>query len=102
MGQTTVLLDGPERMTYFINDHADKVFSLAIPDKAALEAKFCPELLGGVTVIRGTGQAAVRRADGSRAAEQAELTAIPYYAWCNRGAGQMQVWMPRTLDQAAP
>jgi hypothetical protein len=63
-------------------DHADKVFSLTIPDNAKLESQFRPDLLGGVTVI--TGQC-----------EEGALTAIPYYAWCNRGAGQMQVWMPR-------
>lgn len=83
-------------------DHADKVFALTVQDDVALEAQFRPELLGGVTVIRGAGQAAVRRADGSLASEAADLTAIPYYAWCNRGAGQMQVWMPRTLAKAAP
>jgi len=63
-------------------DHADKVFNLTIPDHAKLESQFRPDLLGGVTVI--TGQC-----------EEGALTAIPYYAWCNRGAGQMQVWMPR-------
>jgi len=26
---------------------------------------------------------------------QKEITAIPYYAWCNRGSNQMQVWLPR-------
>ena len=30
------------------------------------------------------------------------IIAVPYYAWCNRGAGQMQVWMLRTLDKAEP
>jgi DUF1680 family protein len=63
-------------------DHADKVFRLTIPDNAKLESQFRPDLLGGVTVIIGQ-------------CEEGPLTAIPYYAWCNRGAGQMQVWMPR-------
>ena len=83
-------------------DHANKVFGLTLPDDVALVAQFRPDLLGGVTVITGTGQAAIRRADGSPATETAALTAIPYYAWCNRGAGQMQVWMPRTPDKAEP
>lgn len=64
-------------------DHADKVFNLKIPNNAKLESQFRPDLLGGVTVI--TGQC-----------EEGPLTAIPYYAWCNRGAGQMQVWMPES------
>jgi DUF1680 family protein len=25
----------------------------------------------------------------------ATLTAVPYYAWANRGAGEMRVWIPR-------
>jgi len=83
-------------------DHGGKVFHLTVPDDATLDAQFRPDLLGGVTVIRGLGQAAIRRADRSVTSEAAALTAIPYYAWCNRGAGQMQVWMPRTLDKAEP
>ena len=42
----------------------------------ALTAEFRPELLGGLRVIR----------DGS-------LTLIPYYAWCHRGSGAMEVWL---------
>jgi uncharacterized protein len=26
-----------------------------------------------------------------------EITAIPYYAWCNRGSDQMQVWLPEKI-----
>jgi DUF1680 family protein len=25
------------------------------------------------------------------------ITAIPYYAWCNRGSNQMQVWYPTQI-----
>jgi len=83
-------------------DHGNKVFHLTVPDDAVLDAKFRPDLLGGVTAITGRGKAAVRNADGTVAGEAVALTAVPYYAWCNRGAGQMQVWMPRTLDKAEP
>ena len=83
-------------------DNSEKVFSLTVQDGVALAAQFRPDLLGGVTVITGTGQAAQRRADGTVASEASALTAIPYFAWCNRGAGQMQVWMPRALDKATP
>ncbi len=69
-------------------DHGGKTLDLSVPDDAALEPEFRPDLLGGVTVIRGKGPA--------------NLTAIPYYAWCNRGAGQMQVWMPRSFKKPAP
>ena len=26
-------------------------------------------------------------------AKQIDVTAIPYYAWCNRGTGKMAVWV---------
>ena len=83
-------------------DNGNRVFQLTVPDDAALEAQFRPALLSGVAVILASGQAAIRGADGSVAGEPASLMAVPYYAWCNRGAGQMQVWMPRTLDKAVP
>ncbi len=31
-----------------------------------------------------------------------DLTLIPYYAWDNRGAGQMEVWLPRKKELAVP
>jgi DUF1680 family protein len=31
----------------------------------------------------------------------ANATLIPYFAWCHRGAGEMQVWFPAELAQAA-
>ena len=83
-------------------DNQDKVFQLVVPDDVAFASQVRPDLLGGVTVLCGAGQAAVRRPDGSVATEPAALTAIPYYAWCNRGAGQMQVWMPCTVDKTSP
>ncbi|HVP19240.1 MAG TPA: glycoside hydrolase family 127 protein [Spirochaetia bacterium] len=46
---------------------------------ARLEAQWRPDLLGGVVAIRGPG-----------------FTAIPYFAWSNRGAGPMRVWLERT------
>jgi hypothetical protein len=30
------------------------------------------------------------------------FTAIPYYAWANRGRGEMLVWLPRTEANAMP
>lgn len=30
------------------------------------------------------------------------LTAVPYYAWSNRGPGQLAVWFPRAGTIAAP
>jgi len=56
--------------------------------------------LGGVTRIHGTGTV-FDAADWGHTLylrskpdfKRADVTAIPYYAWCNRGAGQMAVWI---------
>ncbi len=65
-------------------DHEGSVLDLELPFDAALVAEYEPELLGGVVVIR---TAAVR------AGRRVPLTAIPYFAWANRGDGEMVVWM---------
>ncbi|MCC6484036.1 MAG: glycoside hydrolase family 127 protein [Armatimonadetes bacterium] len=71
---------------------------------AKFEPRSGPELLGGVTVLAGVGTetpfeegAPLYRPLGSLKspeATQAQLTAIPYYAWANRGISQMEVWIP--------
>ncbi len=67
--------------------------------------EFHPELLGGVTVIRARVLAAAKpsvRASlyqplGQEVAATGtpfNVTLIPYYAWANRGAAEMEVWLP--------
>ena len=68
-------------------DHAGSVLDLVVPDDASIAAHPRPDLLGGVTVLRGT----VRDAQGT----PRELLAIPYYAWSHRGPGEMAVWLKR-------
>jgi len=44
---------------------------------AAAAVSFRENILGGVTVLTGEG-----------------VTDVPYFAWSNRGAGKMKVWIP--------
>ena len=64
---------------------------------ATFQTRYEKDLLGGVNLIQTTGKS-IRgndKGDGLKVTDKV-LTAIPYYAWNNRGAGEMQVWMPRT------
>ncbi|MCE2399899.1 glycoside hydrolase family 127 protein [Candidatus Poribacteria bacterium] len=81
-------------------DNPDGAFeTLSLIDDAAVEAVFNSELLGGITLIRSTGTVF----DASEwenslyhpkpSLQRMDITAIPYYAWCNREAGQMAVWV---------
>ena len=82
-------------------DNPDGVFqTLSLTSDVALETTFNSELLGGVTLVRGMGTVL----DASEwennlylqakpKMRQLKVTAIPYYAWCNRGTSQMSVWV---------
>ncbi|MBN2007959.1 glycoside hydrolase family 127 protein [candidate division KSB1 bacterium] len=68
-------------------DNDGETLDLVIPDNAELAAEFQPELLDGITVIKGM----VTDTYGKKR----NLTEIPYYAWSHRGIGEMAVWMDR-------
>ncbi|WP_219419284.1 glycoside hydrolase family 127 protein [Pseudonocardia nigra] len=67
-------------------DHRVPVDDLHIDADARAGATHRPDLLGGVTVVT---------ARGSSGEEELDLTLVPYFAWANRGAGPMRVWIPR-------
>jgi DUF1680 family protein len=82
-------------------DHSAPVSRLVLPAGAELAAREAPELLGGVVVLEGTAAALSDAGwEGSLyrtnrpSAEPVALRAIPYFAWDNRTAGAMMVWLP--------
>jgi len=81
-------------------DHDGRVLNLVLPDQVELAPEHRADLLGGVTVLRGETAAAVRGEDGTVQTKPAAITMIPYYAWCHRGANEMAVWLPKTVDLA--
>jgi DUF1680 family protein len=54
---------------------------------AGLKVEYREDLLNGVVSIQGTASI-----PGN--GEQIDIAAIPYFAWSNRGQGQMSVWLP--------
>jgi hypothetical protein len=84
-------------------DHDVDVWSIALPDDAKLKEEWRPDFLGGVMVITGEAVSIPPATPAlySRYCPEEEVeatpvafTAIPYYAWANREAGPMQVWIP--------
>jgi DUF1680 family protein len=63
-------------------DNNGKARELALSSGIELVAEYRKDLLGGVTVIQ------------SRNPSANPFTAVPYYAWFNRGEGEMCVWLP--------
>jgi len=58
------------------------VLNLSLNSKNTYSTEFLPGLLNGATVIKTTVNESKQ-----------PFTAIPYYAWANRGAGEMMVWI---------
>jgi hypothetical protein len=84
-------------------DNPDKhVRNLMLPDDSALSAEFKPELLNSVEVIKGKAFSLANDKEGKVQRTEQELIAIPYYAWANRGRGEMAVWLPNTEASAHP
>jgi len=62
-------------------DNGAATTTLTIPLDTPLAHSFRPDLLKGLEVITG------------KVGEQS-IMAIPYFAWANRGRGEMRVWIP--------
>jgi DUF1680 family protein len=79
-----------------------KVRNLLLPDDTALSSAFRPDLLNGVQVVTGRAFALAYGAEGKVTKQEQDFTAIPYYAWANRGPGEMLVFIPDRETSARP
>jgi uncharacterized protein len=78
------------------------VRNLVLAESAKLTAEFKPDLLNGVTVIKGKAKGLSFDAQGKVIGSEQDFMAIPYYAWANRGSGEMLVWIPDNDASARP
>jgi len=84
-----VIMRGP--LVYCIEETDNKNYfqegieAYVIP--SGFKAEYRKDLLDGVVRIHGMASV-----DATK--RNVDITAIPYYAWCNRGEGQMRVWLP--------
>jgi Uncharacterized protein conserved in bacteria len=74
------------------DNKAASVRHLLVSDNSPATTSYQPDLLNGVEVIRTAALTQVIKGDKVVDAK-ATVTAIPYYAWANRGAGDMTVWV---------
>ncbi len=79
-------------------DNGSALPDVSLPRDSKLEAQFEAELMGGIVTIVGEGN---RTATGDKSLYRTtppskkaiNIKAIPYYAWNNRGNGEMLVWI---------
>jgi hypothetical protein len=78
------------------------VRNLVVPNDSTLTAEFKPDVLNGVVVIKGNAASLSYNQQGTVDRREQTFTAIPYYAWANRGPGEMIVWIPNDIGSARP
>ncbi|NML66577.1 glycoside hydrolase family 127 protein [Hymenobacter sp. RP-2-7] len=79
-------------------DNNGKTSNLLVPATATFTASYQPALLNGVETLTATVPVVSLGADGTSVSTAPRtLVAIPYYAWANRGRGEMTVWFPEKL-----
>ena len=73
-------------------DNNGKVLNIQLTDTSTFYPQFRADLLQGVTVLNGEAFKSSEKNTGE--STFVPFTAVPYYAWANRGAGEMRIWFP--------
>jgi hypothetical protein len=85
------------------DNNSGKVLNMMINADASFTPEFDPTMLNGVAVLKSTGYQTKRNLKGGvDRMEEEPLKLIPYFAWNNRGPGQMMVWLPVSEGATRP
>jgi DUF1680 family protein len=79
-------------------DNGGKAANIIVPKNAIFTPEYKEGLLNGVMVLKAPVRAVdVDDAGQNITTSEKTMTAIPYYAWANRGKGEMMVWFPEQV-----
>ena len=79
-------------------DNNGKAANIIVPSDAVFTAQYQADLLNGVEVLHSEVPViAVDEKAQTVSTARRTFTAIPYYAWANRGKGEMMVWFPERV-----
>lgn len=79
-------------------DNNGRVTNLVLPEGTSFTTAYDAALLNGITVLKTQATAIITDSIANRITTiQQPFIAIPYYAWANRGAGEMTVWFPQRI-----
>jgi DUF1680 family protein len=85
------------------DNNSGNILNLMVSKDEHFATKYIPALLNGTQVITTTGFQTKRTLDGKVDTLNSEaVTMIPYALWNNRGAGQMEVWLPTSTRSTSP
>lgn len=79
-------------------DNGGLASNLVLARNTKLIPEFRADLLNGVMILKGEASAIAVKADAQTVETRKQsFVAIPYYAWANRGKGEMLIWLPEKL-----
>jgi DUF1680 family protein len=79
-------------------DNFGKTSNLLLPRNAVFHSVFEPRLLSGLETIQATIPSLQVAKDSLEVRTVMQsFKAIPYFAWANRGKGEMSIWFPSTI-----
>ena len=79
-------------------DNDGRTSNFILPGNAVFTPEFKPGLLNGVTVLHSELPAVhIDNGGENISTVKKSFTAIPYYAWANRGKGEMMLWFPEKV-----
>jgi DUF1680 family protein len=72
--------------------------NIVLPLDMQFTSEFTPGLLNGITVLKSNAlKVEVNTVSNTVTSVNKPFVAIPYYAWANRGKGEMQIWFPEKI-----
>jgi uncharacterized protein len=76
-------------------DNNGKASNIVLPGNTSFSTEFKPDMLNGITVLKTEAIAVITNEKENKVnTVKQPFVAIPYYAWANRGKGEMTVWFP--------
>lgn len=77
-------------------DNNGRTSNIVLPAGTVFSPEYKADLLNGVMTLKAEAITVVT-ADNKVTTEKKPFVAIPYYAWANRGKGEMMLWFPEKI-----
>ncbi len=92
------ILRGPIVYCAEFADNNNRASNLVLSDNATFTTEYRKDLLNGVMLVKSKATAVNIEENGTKISSQEQpLTLIPFYARCNRGVGEMRIWLPKKI-----
>lgn len=84
-------------------DNDEKVLNTVLEDNAPITTTaYLPTELKGIVRLEANAISTKKGPNQEIIRVPKAIKAIPFYAWANRGQGEMAVWIPRTVEASKP